>query len=88
MGFALPRLQDKHGPLVASAVLGVLWALWHLPPTSARRGSFLTAGCADIDPPTSFMYNRSSNTVRQNRLSARIMLYGSSTMKSAVRRWG
>ena len=30
-GFALPRLQDRHGPLLATAVLSVLWAMWHLP---------------------------------------------------------
>ncbi len=30
-GFALPRLERLHGPLVGTTVLGVLWALWHLP---------------------------------------------------------
>jgi membrane protease YdiL (CAAX protease family) len=30
-GFALPRMEGLHGPLVASLILGVLWALWHLP---------------------------------------------------------
>lgn len=30
-GFAVPRLQREHSPLVSAAVLGVLVALWHLP---------------------------------------------------------
>jgi membrane protease YdiL (CAAX protease family) len=29
--FALTRLQERHHPLVATFVLGVLWAIWHLP---------------------------------------------------------
>ncbi|MDQ1483216.1 MAG: protease family protein [Actinomycetota bacterium] len=30
-GFALPRLQHRFSPLVASLILAALWALWHLP---------------------------------------------------------
>lgn len=30
-GFALPRLLARFGPWSASAILGALWALWHLP---------------------------------------------------------
>lgn len=30
-GFALPRLLEKYSPLQASFILGIVWALWHLP---------------------------------------------------------
>jgi uncharacterized protein len=31
-GFALPRLQQLHGPLVGSLILGVIWTFWHIAP--------------------------------------------------------
>jgi len=30
-GFALPQLQTRYSPLVASLILAPVWALWHLP---------------------------------------------------------
>jgi membrane protease YdiL (CAAX protease family) len=30
-GFALPRLQERFGPLLGTLILGVLWAIWHFP---------------------------------------------------------
>ena len=42
-GFALPRLQARHNALVASLVIGVVWAVWHYP-------KFLTAGNAHDYP--------------------------------------
>jgi membrane protease YdiL (CAAX protease family) len=30
-GFALPRLQERHSPLLASAILGGLVVVWHVP---------------------------------------------------------
>ena len=41
-GFALPRLQSAYGGTVASLVIGVVWAVWHLPvfaiPASSQYG--------------------------------------------------
>jgi membrane protease YdiL (CAAX protease family) len=30
-GFALPRLEDRHVPLVATLILGIGWGVWHIP---------------------------------------------------------
>ena len=30
-GFALPRLEARYAPVAATLLLGLLWALWHLP---------------------------------------------------------
>jgi membrane protease YdiL (CAAX protease family) len=43
-GFALPRLQARFSPLVASLVLGILWAVWHAP---ARLGGLEAKSLAD-----------------------------------------
>ena len=47
-GFALPRLQPRHGPLVGTLILGLLWALWHLP-------EFLVPAWAESSGGSSFL---------------------------------
>ena len=37
-GFALPKLQNKYGPVVASLVIGTIWGIWHLPSFFAPQG--------------------------------------------------
>jgi len=39
-GFLLPELLKRTGPLIASLILGVVWALWHLP-ADLSAGFFL-----------------------------------------------
>jgi membrane protease YdiL (CAAX protease family) len=37
-GYALPRLLSRWSPFTAGAVLGVIWAVWHLPVVLADPG--------------------------------------------------
>jgi uncharacterized protein len=37
-GYALPKLQNKYSPLVASLVIGAIWGFWHLPSFFAPQG--------------------------------------------------
>jgi membrane protease YdiL (CAAX protease family) len=37
-GYALPKLQNKYGPLIASLVIGTIWGIWHLPDFFAPLG--------------------------------------------------
>lgn len=37
-GFALPRLQERLTPVSATLLLGVVWALWHMPLLAVRGG--------------------------------------------------
>jgi uncharacterized protein len=55
-GYALPRLQGRHGALVASLVIGVVWAVWHVP-------KFLTAGSAQDYSPWLFLVDTVAKAV-------------------------
>lgn len=54
-GFALPRLQRLHGPLIGTLILGAFWALWHVPfylgPLSmvGPDGTVITSGLAFLE---------------------------------------
>jgi membrane protease YdiL (CAAX protease family) len=48
-GFALPRLQQKNSAFVATLILSVFWAIWHIPtffyrPGYAEMGLFAIVG--------------------------------------------
>jgi hypothetical protein len=67
-GFALPRLLDRMSPLSASLLLGLIWALWHLPllvsDPSAQRPpmQFVMSGVA-LSILHTWLYQRANGSV-------------------------
>lgn len=69
-GFALPRLERRLHPSVAALVLGVVWAIWHLPlfylPGASQFGtSFVLYGIGVVGLSILFtwVFNRSASVI-------------------------
>lgn len=69
-GFALPRLQARYGPLLASLAIGAVWALWHLPlfvvPASSQYGLPIvayTVAVLALSVVFTWLYNASGASV-------------------------
>jgi uncharacterized protein len=66
-GYVLPRLQARYSALVASLVVGVIWAFWHLPllmapGSSSPLGLFMIKVIADSVLFT-WLYNNSKGSL-------------------------
>jgi len=67
-GFALPRLQLKFSPLIASIILGLIWGFWHTPIYLPQYGSFIQYGIfllntIKIAIILTWLYNRTGGSV-------------------------
>ena len=69
-GFALPRLQTRYSPLVASIIIGFFWALWHVPYWRAEIGSFTSMYWLFVSGITfalsfilTWLYNRTGGSI-------------------------
>jgi membrane protease YdiL (CAAX protease family) len=66
-GFALPRLQERRGPLAASVIIGVVWAVWHLP---GYAGGWMTSAfpalvvyCVGFSVVATWVYNHTRGSI-------------------------
>ena len=93
-GFALPRLQNLHGPLMASLILGVLHGLWHLPayfiPGAIQDGPFqlivfVTNTCGII--ASTIVWTWLFNSAKGSILFAMLVHGISNAISSLVPQW-
>ena len=88
-GFALPRLQDRHGPLLATAFLAVVWAAWHLPNLLFGGWTVLTFSLwIALTIATAFIYtwvfNNTGGSILMSALVHAAIYKGSGSMWSMV----
>lgn len=68
-GLALPRLQQRAGPVAASLVVGMLWAVWHYPLFIARDEGlslgllWFTVGVISASFAYTWLHNRSGGSL-------------------------
>jgi len=76
-GLALPRLQQRHGPIAASVILGVLWGLWHIPMFVMAGGTALVFAVSMVMLVAgSFMFTWLFNHTRGSLLLAILLHMG------------
>jgi membrane protease YdiL (CAAX protease family) len=70
-GFLLPRLQMRFSPLMATILVWLPWAVWHLPLDFARPGGWSLSAILQLRGPTllvvsvliTWLYNRSQGAL-------------------------
>ena len=76
-GFLLPRLQTRFGPFVATILVGIVWALWHLPlwfiPGSVWQESIPYWAFALVTISSSFLYTWVVNSTDGSMLMASLI---------------
>ena len=71
--FALPRLQDRFGPVLGTSILGVLWGCWHLPlfctewagwpDVSWTEPVVFVASCIPLSLVMTWLFNRTGQSL-------------------------
>ncbi len=71
--FALPRLQHRHGPVVGTTILGLLWGAWHLPLFLTEWGGWpdltwvqpalFVATCIPLSMVMTWVFNKTRGSV-------------------------
>ena len=68
-GYVLPRLQAKYNALVASLIVGVIWAVWHLPKffgtgfSGERSFAWFTVFCLALAVLYTWLYNNTRGSL-------------------------